>query len=67
MTEIDKQSLRFVLAGLVFPARRWEIVTTADLYGADAVTCQRLRGLPLRDRPFNSLQDVVDALDGART
>jgi hypothetical protein len=65
MTEIEKQSLRFILDGLTFPARRWEIVTTADTYGADVATCQRLRRLPLRDRPFRDLQDVVDALDRA--
>ena len=26
MTEIEKQSLRFVLDGLAFPAERWQIV-----------------------------------------
>lgn len=65
MTEIEKQSLRFILDGLAFPARRWEIVTTADLYGADAVTRQRLRRLPLRDKPFRDIQEIVDALDRA--
>ncbi len=65
MTEADKQSLRFILDGLTFPAERWQIVTTADLYGADVGTCQRLRMLPLRDRPYRDLQEVVRALESA--
>jgi hypothetical protein len=63
MTEIEKQSLRFVLDGLTFPAERWRIITTADLYGADVATCQRLRRLPLRSRPYLNLQDIVDTLE----
>lgn len=64
MTETDKRSLRYVLEGLVFPAQRWEIVTTADMYGADATIRRRLHGLPLRrNHPYRNLQDVVDALD----
>jgi hypothetical protein len=65
MTEIERQSLRVILAEVVFPARRWEIITAADMYGADGGTRQRLRRLPLRDRPFRSLRDVVEALDSA--
>lgn len=64
MTEAEKQSLRFVLDGLTFPAERWQIITAADFYGADVGTCQRLRKLPLRDRPYRNLQEVVRALDG---
>jgi hypothetical protein len=67
MTEIEKQSLRFVLDGLVFPAERWRIVIAADLYGADAETCGRLRRLPLRSQPYRSLQDVVDTLEEMRS
>jgi hypothetical protein len=63
MTDNEKRSLRYVLDGLMFPAQRWEIVTTADMYGADASTRERLQALPLRNQPFRSLQDVVDALD----
>jgi hypothetical protein len=66
MTDNEKHSLRYVLDGLTFPAQRWEIVTTADMYGADSSTRQRLRALPLRNHPYRNLQDVVDALDGPR-
>jgi hypothetical protein len=63
MTEVEKQTLRFVLDGLAFPAEKWQIVTAADIYGADVTTCQRLRALPLRDRPYRDLQDVLRALE----
>jgi hypothetical protein len=66
MTEIERQSLRVVLADVVYPARRWEIIIAADMYGADGQTRQRLRRLPLRDRPFRNLQDIVTALDAVR-
>lgn len=67
MTEWNRtdQPLRFVLAGLDFPARRWEILTQADTYGADIVTTQRLRRLPTREQPYRDVSDVVDTL--ART
>lgn len=65
MTEVEKQSLRFVLDGLTFPAERWQIVTAADFYGADVATCQRLRMLPLRNRPYRDLQEVLRALEEA--
>jgi len=57
------QSLRFVLDGLRFPAEGWQIITQADSYGADATTCERLRRLPLRDRAYLSVQDVINALN----
>jgi len=63
MTEPTAQSLRSVLAELRFPAERWEIITTADMYGVDAATCELLRRLPLRSKPYRNIQDVVDALE----
>jgi hypothetical protein len=60
---MSDQTLRFVLAELNFPAERWQIITSADLWGADAGTCERLRRLPLRSKPYRDVQDVVDALD----
>jgi hypothetical protein len=63
MTETDRQSLSLVLDGLTFPARRWEIITKADWYGADSMTAARLRRLPLRDQPFRDLREVVTTLD----
>jgi hypothetical protein len=62
MNEPTAQSLRTVLAELRFPAERWEIITTADMYGVDAATCELLRRLPLRNTPYRNIQDVVDAL-----
>lgn len=65
MTEVEKQSLRFVLDGLTFPAERWEILAAADFYGADVHTSRRLRALPPRDRPYRDLQDILHALETA--
>lgn len=67
MTEWEQndQPLCFVLAELDFPARRWEILTEADIYGADIVTTRRLRRLPPREQPYRDLGDVLDTL--ART
>lgn len=67
MTELDKQSLCFVLADLTFPAQRWEVLTQADLYGADAVTRERLRQLPTRSTPYRDMQDIIDALEATST
>ncbi|HVV20476.1 MAG TPA: hypothetical protein VHF06_13645 [Pseudonocardiaceae bacterium] len=66
MTEAEQQSLRFVLDGLVFPAQRWEVITKADWYGADAVTAHRLRQLPVRTHPYRDLRDVLTTLDEIR-
>jgi hypothetical protein len=63
MIEPSAQSLRIVLAEVRFPAERWEIVTTADMYGVDAATCELLRRPPLRSRPYRNIQDVIEALD----
>ena len=59
MNQFD-QSLRFVLDGLDFPAERWQILTQADIYGADSVTVQRLRRLPSRVDSYRDLGDVLD-------
>jgi hypothetical protein len=67
MTELDKQSLYFVLAELTFPAQRWEILTQADMYGVDGVTRERLRLLPSRSTPYRDMQDIIDALEAAST
>ena len=67
MTELDKQSLCFVLADLTFPAQRWEILTQADMYGVDGVTRERLRLLPTRSTPYRDMQDIIDALEAAST
>jgi hypothetical protein len=33
------------------------------MYGVDAATCDLLRRLPLRSKPYRNIQDVVDALE----
>ncbi|GAA4558017.1 DUF2795 domain-containing protein [Pseudonocardia xishanensis] len=35
-----------VLAGMAYPAAKWQIVAQADHYGADAVTTAQLWSLP---------------------
>ncbi|HWC82757.1 MAG TPA: DUF2795 domain-containing protein [Pseudonocardiaceae bacterium] len=60
----QRESLNYVLADLDFPAQRWEIVTQADMYGADSVTAGQLSRLPARDRPYHDLRDVLITLDG---
>ena len=67
MTELDKQSLCFVLADLAFPAQRWEILTQADMYGVDGVTRERLRLLPSRSAPYRDMQDIIESLDAAHS
>jgi hypothetical protein len=62
MIEPSAQSLRTILAELRFPAERWEIITTADMYGVDAATCELLRRLPVRNTPYRDIPDVVEAL-----
>jgi hypothetical protein len=42
------QRVRQVLHGLRFPAEKWQIVTQAEIYGADAKTRDQLYQLPMR-------------------
>jgi hypothetical protein len=55
-------SLRQVLRGLSYPAERWQIITQAELFGADVATRSRLHDLP--KRRYRSSTDVTSALDG---
>lgn len=63
MTEMEMQSLRIVLADLAFPAQRWEIITKADWYGADAGMTHRLQQLPTRARPYRDLRELIRTLN----
>ncbi|RZT88093.1 hypothetical protein EV383_5029 [Pseudonocardia sediminis] len=56
------QRLAGVLAGLTFPAPRWQVVTEAEWYGCDMVTRSMLDRLP--DRTYVSLPDLVAVLAG---
>jgi hypothetical protein len=41
-TRADVARIGHVLAGLTYPAAKWQIVGQADAYGADAVTTAQL-------------------------
>ena len=45
-TRADVARIGHVLAGLTYPAAKWQIVAQADAYGADAVTTAQLWSLP---------------------
>jgi Protein of unknown function (DUF2795) len=55
------QRLRHVLAGQRFPAQRWELISGAEHYGADARTRQELQSLPARQ--YASLAEVLLTLE----
>ncbi|WP_433785497.1 hypothetical protein ACQPX6_03640 [Actinomycetospora sp. CA-101289] len=46
-----------VLDDLVFPARRWQVLTTGDLYGVDTATRSLLALLP--ERHYSSLAEIA--------
>jgi Protein of unknown function (DUF2795) len=52
-----------VLDGLAFPARHWQLVAQAELYGVDAGLHERLRQLP--DRHYADPDEVAAWLRGA--
>lgn len=56
--------LRHVLAGQRFPAERWEIITCAELYGADTQTRRDLQALPAVR--YQGIGDVLLAVERAR-
>jgi hypothetical protein len=62
MTATD-QRLRHVLAGLSFPAQRWQVIAEAEHYGADTRTRRELRALP--DARFDSFASLLWALERA--
>ncbi|MFC5137395.1 DUF2795 domain-containing protein [Actinomycetospora rhizophila] len=52
--------LAAVLADLAFPSDRWQVLTTAEMYGVDTVTRTMLERLP--ERRYHSLGEVVAVL-----
>ena len=62
MTGTD-QRLRYVLAGLSFPAQRWQVIAEAEHYGADARTRSELRALP--EARFETFAALLWALERA--
>ncbi len=55
------QRLRQVLAGQRFPAQRWELISGAEHYGADARSRQELQSLPAKQ--YASLAEVLLTLE----
>ena len=49
-----------VLDDLAFPAERWQVLTTAEMYGVDTVTRTMIERLP--QRRYHSLGEVVGVL-----
>ncbi|MDL5157869.1 hypothetical protein [Actinomycetospora termitidis] len=54
-----------VLRDLPFPARRWQILTAGDLYGADNVTRELLARVP--EAEYATLPDVLNVLSAVLT
>ena len=54
-----------VLAGMAFPAAKWQLVMQAEEYGADAATRAELWALPAGC--YADVQAVVDAVSAARS
>ncbi|GAA3222759.1 hypothetical protein GCM10017691_09160 [Pseudonocardia petroleophila] len=59
-TPVDIQRIRHVLAGVTFPAAKWQLIIHAEDYGADASTRTDLWGLPAGT--YDSVGAVVAAL-----
>ncbi|HEY0641612.1 MAG TPA: DUF2795 domain-containing protein [Pseudonocardiaceae bacterium] len=59
MAEVEL-AIAQVLRGLRFPAAKWQILTHADLYGADAVTWSLLHTLPVRE--YQNCAEVLAAV-----
>lgn len=57
-----RESLRHVLSGLRFPARRWEVIAEADSWGVGGPLRQAIGRLP--DGSYPSLGVVLDVLTG---
>lgn len=62
----DAQRISQVLAGLPFPAAKWQIVMQAEDYGADAATRAELWALPAHGYPDLSAVLVALGIVAAR-
>lgn len=59
----DRVRVRYVLAGLAFPAHVWQLVAQADHYGADAQLRAEIVALP--SRRYVTLLEVESELERA--
>jgi Protein of unknown function (DUF2795) len=64
MISVDAELIASVLAGMPFPASRWEIVTWAEFNGAAWPIIDVLADLP--DRRFHGSQDIAAEVAGVR-
>lgn len=55
--------IRHVLAGVRFPAERWELIACADAYGADWTTLNELHALPAAR--YLNMNEVLIAVGNA--
>lgn len=60
LTDHDGRLLRYVLDDLHYPARWWEVVTTADLYGL--APAHRIELAQLPRQLYRSFDDILAAL-----
>jgi hypothetical protein len=61
----DEVGIRDVLAGVRFPAPRWQLVAHAQHWGATPSCVTELVALPVRD--YRSLNDVAAAIAAQRS
>jgi hypothetical protein len=60
----DTERVSQVLAGMVFPAAKWQLVMQSEAYGADAATRAELWALPTGT--YADLRSVLDAVAAGR-
>lgn len=58
---VGATSLTEVLGDVTYPAEKWQIITCAEIYGADVHTRRELYKLP--PRRYESVADIAEELD----
>jgi Protein of unknown function (DUF2795) len=58
---VGNTTLPEVLGDVTYPAEKWQIITCAEIYGADVHTRRELYKLP--PRVYQSVADIADTLD----
>jgi hypothetical protein len=57
---VGTTTLPKVLGDVTYPAEKWQIITCAEIYGADVHTRRELYKLP--PRVYQSVADIADTL-----
>lgn len=60
MTVISGEQLAHALAGMQFPARRWQTAAWADFNCASAQLREAVRGIP--DQTYTSFEEIMKAM-----